>query len=445
MTQTVTATCLGLEPTFGFGDPVGGATPGHVEAMRRAGLGRCRAVFARGNAAQIDGDDRTWDGVMDAAMEGLVQEGFGDIWGAEAGGLTDADAVRAAAEAGFRLFTLDATAAVDTAVDALDEAEVDARFEAADMSLTGWVDAYMNQRIELPSGSQIDLDELTCRRVALKWGAYLTDINGLCESVRAVCGEYEQPFEIGITLDPGTGPATTIVEHYLVGDHLMREADLGEALVVVTPRLVPDAEPGLDWAPGFIPQPALDDDGNPDPDADPPEVPQALLDVEARFADHAAIAAALGPYKLGLHGASGKLSLLPSLGRATGGRCHIATAGGTYLEALRVAAIEEPDLFRRLIEAARAAAGDDATHLPAPADVADDALEATYLELWSDVEPGAGYTLPARRVLHETMATVLANGALATELRELCDEFPGTFRDVVADEFERHIRAVFGG
>ena len=32
-------TTLGLKPSFGFGDRLGLATPGHVEAMRRSGAG----------------------------------------------------------------------------------------------------------------------------------------------------------------------------------------------------------------------------------------------------------------------------------------------------------------------------------------------------------------------------------------------------------------------
>ena len=33
------ATTLGLTPSFGFGDRIGLATPGHIESMRRAGQG----------------------------------------------------------------------------------------------------------------------------------------------------------------------------------------------------------------------------------------------------------------------------------------------------------------------------------------------------------------------------------------------------------------------
>jgi hypothetical protein len=32
-------TTIGLEPSFGFGDRIGLATPGHVEAMKSAGHG----------------------------------------------------------------------------------------------------------------------------------------------------------------------------------------------------------------------------------------------------------------------------------------------------------------------------------------------------------------------------------------------------------------------
>ena len=74
---------------------------------------------------------------------------------------------------------------------------------------------------------------------------------------------------------------------------------------------------------------------------------------KAADADHAALAAMLGPYKLSLHSGSDKLSMYPSLARATKGMFHVKTAGTSYLEALRVVARHDCALFRRVIDFAR--------------------------------------------------------------------------------------------
>jgi hypothetical protein len=39
MPEKAACVTLGLSPSFGFGDRIGLATPGHVESMRRAGSG----------------------------------------------------------------------------------------------------------------------------------------------------------------------------------------------------------------------------------------------------------------------------------------------------------------------------------------------------------------------------------------------------------------------
>jgi hypothetical protein len=64
---------------------------------------------------------------------------------------------------------------------------------------------------------------------------------------------------------------------------------------------------------------------------------------------HAAIARHFGGYKLSLHTGSDKLRLYPGLARHTRTRVHVKTAGTSYLEALRVIAAREPQLFRRVL------------------------------------------------------------------------------------------------
>src|SRR5690606_19880714 len=67
----------------------------------------------------------------------------------------------------------------------------------------------------------------------------------------------------------------------------------------------------------------------------------------------ARIARALGPYKLSLHSGSDKFSVYAAIAEATGGLVHLKTAGTSYLEALRVAAVHAPELFRRALAIGR--------------------------------------------------------------------------------------------
>jgi hypothetical protein len=66
------------------------------------------------------------------------------------------------------------------------------------------------------------------------------------------------------------------------------------------------------------------------------------------FSLHAAIAKKIGGYKLSLHTGSDKFSVYPIFARKTEGLFHIKTAGTSWLEAVKVIAIREPQLYREI-------------------------------------------------------------------------------------------------
>ncbi len=66
---------------------------------------------------------------------------------------------------------------------------------------------------------------------------------------------------------------------------------------------------------------------------------------EKEFKIHADIAERFG-YKLSIHSGSDKFSVFPIIGRYTGGRVHVKTAGTNWLEAVRVIAENDPSLYR---------------------------------------------------------------------------------------------------
>ena len=176
---------------------------------------------------------------------------------------------------------------------------------------------------------------------------------------------------------------------------------------------------------------------------------------EKSLADHVAIMEQLGPYKLSLHSGSDKLSIYTSFARITKGRWHVKTAGTSYLEMLRVVARHDEKLFRELIDFGRAHYDvDKATYhvsatlggVPAPAVVKDaKSLERFYLELWSDVKPGAGFTQPGRQILHCTFGSTLTNPHLAGAIRKTLEAHPHTFTEILTEHFTKHLEALNKG
>src|SRR6188474_1454157 len=103
---------LGLAPSFGFGDSLGCATPGHVAALRASG-GGILPILAQQSIREMTRTNRTAEQVVNDAAAGANESGYTGPAGADADHLkTPADIDRTAA-AGFVFFTLDPSDFVD--------------------------------------------------------------------------------------------------------------------------------------------------------------------------------------------------------------------------------------------------------------------------------------------------------------------------------------------
>jgi hypothetical protein len=224
-----------------------------------------------------------------------------------------------------------------------------------------------------------------------------------------------------------TEQPTTLAEHYIIADQSLHS---GMKLTSLAPRFIGELEKGIDYI------------GD-------------VAALEKSLNDHAAIAAQLGPYKLSLHSGSDKLSMYTAFARATKGRFHVKTAGTSFLEALRVVAIHEPELFRRICEFARQRYDTDkATYhvhaalndVPSPGEIRDNKqLERTYLECWEDVPQGRGFTAPGRQILHCTFGSVLRHAEFGAAVRNCLAQHPDTYREVLAVHFGKHLDALQAG
>jgi hypothetical protein len=132
----------------------------------------------------------------------------------------------------------------------------------------------------------------------------------------------------------------------------------------------------------------------------------------------------------------------------------VKTAGTSYLEALRVVARHDEGLFRRIIDFARSRYDVDKATYHVSATVASapptegtsvQELEREYLELWSEVPKGKGFTKPGRQILHCTFGSVLCHAELGPALKELLREQQATYTEVLADHFVKHLEALREG
>lgn len=414
---------LGLAPSFGFGDRIGLATPGHVAAMKRS-AGAIEPIFPQQSIREMSRTQRTPLHVMNDAMRAARAAGWSGRIGADADHLKTPQDVDVTAAVGFTFFTIDPSAHVDQRADDYDEAKLRDKFAAA-RETAPWYDEYLGKSISLATGTQILLDEQALMRAAVKYGAAIVKAQELGDHIRAVHQRTGSDYEIELSVDETDQP-TTLAEHYIIADQCLRS---GMKLVSLAPRFIGELEKGVDYK------------GD-------------VVALEVSLEEHAAIAELLGPYKLSLHSGSDKISMYAALARATKGRFHVKTAGTSYLEALRVVAIHDETLFRQIVRFARSRYDvDKATyHVSATnAAVSDDEsldrdqLERVYLERWADVPKGLGFTEPGRQILHCTFGSTLTHPEYGPALRAVLESHPETYCEVLADHFSRHLEALRAG
>jgi hypothetical protein len=415
---------LGLAPSFGFGDRLGLATPGHVISLLNSCTG-ILPIFAQQSIREMARTNRQPTDVMSAAMAGVKEIGYLGPQGADADHLKTPEDVNRTAAAGFVFFTIDPSGDVDAAADDYSPAQVQEKFKAV-AGQTPWVEKYRGKKIALTTGTTINFDELTVQKAAVKYGKAIAMAVNLAKHIEKTAKSHKQPYEIELSVDETPQP-TTLAEHYIIAEQCVLA---GMKLVSLAPRFIGDFEKGVDYK-GDV---------------------KAL---SKSLADHAAIARLIGPYKLSLHSGSDKLSIYAALSRETKGLFHVKTAGTSYLEALRVVAIHDPKLFRTIIDFSRGRYDTDKATYHVSATVAgvkpqseindNKELEATYLGRWDRMPAGTGMSDPGRQILHCTFGSVVTHPEFGPALRNVLQSNKATYSEVLALHFGKHLEALKAG
>ena len=300
-------TPLGLLPSFGFGDRLGLATPGHIAAVRGS---KFSPVFAQQSVRENLRTGRSPQQVLEEARRAVEACGWQSAWGADADHLKSVDDLPPFVEAGYTFFTVDPGAQVDNAADSDSLARLQEK--APNAELDRLTDRYLHPAGQQPWG-EFDLENLL--RAEVKYGRAIRLAAGM---YRHLC-QMKDVFDFELSVDETDAP-TTPLEHFFIASELIQ---LGVRFTSLAPRFIGRFEKGVDYI-GDL---------------------QAL---ETELARHAAVMAHFGTYKLSLHSGSDKFSVYPLIARHWGERLHVKTAGTSYLEALRLLAEVEPALFERI-------------------------------------------------------------------------------------------------
>jgi len=353
---------LSFTPSFGFGDRLGFATPGHIAAVRAAG-GKFAPIFAQQSVRENARTGRTPQQVMDDAQRAIDAAQWDEPWGADADHLKTLEDIPPFVEAGYTFFTVDPGEYVENAADR-DPLEV-LKKKAANFSWDEISALYLDQSMDQLWGR---FEAGSLMRATVKYGRAIAYSASMFHRL----SQLKDMFDFEISVDETDSP-TTPLEHFYIASELTR---LGVRFTSLAPRFIGRFEKGVDYV------------GD-------------LNALDAELEKHAAVTTYFGTYKLSLHSGSDKFSVYPLVAKHWGEHIHVKTAGTSYLEALRVLASHEPDLFLKIYALGRERYEVDKLTYHVSASL--ESLPST-----SDL-PSLLNDFHAREMLHVTFGSAIAN------------------------------------
>lgn len=296
---------LGSIRTFGVGDRLGIATPGHLRVFEKYDA---VPVLAQQSIRELNLTDRTYADVLDCVTFAVFREDFQKGFGADGDHLKTDEEVEYALSNGYTMITLDCSEQIRNDVAAMTDEQVDEEYRP-----DAGLEALYCDKTFAVEDQQVTFGKQEFRRACLVYSAALDHAVHVYET--HIKGK---PVDFEISIDETMTP-TTPVQHYFVASELLRR---GVKFATVAPRFCGEFQKGIDYI-GDLKQ----------------------FEVEMRV--HAAIARKFG-YKLSIHSGSDKFSVFPIIGRLTQGNFHVKTAGTNWLEAMRVVAMVDPALYREV-------------------------------------------------------------------------------------------------
>jgi hypothetical protein len=318
------ASVQGNHNSIGMGDRIGLANAGHIRALKGFAF---RPILAQQSIRELTRTQRTPDEVEDAAIWAVIQEGWKEGFGSDADHLKSTEDIDLMVKYGFKMFTFDPGEHVQNDADSIDEKELDKKIAGLNWSgmnsdYKTLSESYLGKTIEISKDLIFKPEEIQLKRALVKYGNALAHIKMMNDYLCKTYPDYESEVEVSVD---ETDSVTTPFEHYFIANELNR---LGVKYVSLAPRFIGDFEKGIDF--------------------------KGDIDLfRQEYIKHLAITKFFGSYKISLHSGSDKFAVYKVIGSLKDAYTHVKTAGTSYLEALRVLAACEPQLFREILDFAR--------------------------------------------------------------------------------------------
>lgn len=393
---------LGLATSFGFGDRLGLATPGHIAAVQETDIA---PIFAQQSVRENARTGRTPQAVLDDAMWAIFELKWRNPWGADADHIKEISDLPPFIAAGYSFYTIDPGQYVDDSANK-DSVEVlkakvnDLPWDVLGITLDDLYQHYVVSPVQL-SGFVLEFNEEALLRAAAKYGRAIAHI----KTVSDYLVENVSGFDLEASVDETDTP-TSVQEHYFIASELRR---LYVSFVSLALRFIGSFEKGVDYV------------GD-------------ITEFDFLMEKHAAVIHSIGGYKLSIHTGSDKFSIYPSVAKHAHNLVHVKTAGTSYLEALRVIASVDKPFFREIIVfACSRYETDRATY-----HVSGSLKKVPSADALEDVDlPALFEQFDARQVLHVTYGSVLDE--YGPRLKEILKANQSLYNQFLQTHFKRHL------
>ncbi|MFH0796274.1 MAG: tagaturonate epimerase family protein [Candidatus Omnitrophota bacterium] len=298
--------------SFGFGDRLGLATPGHIKSL---GARPVFPVFAQQSVRENARTKRTPRDVVDDASWGCLQAGYIGPFGADADHLKEISQLKEAVSAGYSMFTIDLSDYIKNPAEMPPEEE--ARCLALIPNINEVEDFFQEKEYTIAGKSyRFSLPEI--RRLIVTFVPGLRFAIECCQILEASLPAFD--FEVSVD---ETKQTTTPLAHIFVVEYLRRNK---VPFTSLAPKFPGEFEKAIDYK------------GD-------------LAEFEEIFRRHTEICRFFGGYKMSIHSGSDKFAVYPII-RKISDAFHVKTAGTSWLQAVKTLALRTPSFYRRIHQCA---------------------------------------------------------------------------------------------
>ncbi len=305
----------GIKRSFGFGDRLGLATPGHIKAIEGRNI---FPIFPQQSIREMERTGRSMEIVLDDAMWGVFQSGYKKGYGADIDHVKEqADVIRAC-EHGYTMFTIDPSDHINDSVKDMSHEEITSTYESIPNT-----DFY--EKLYLGKIYKIGTDTYKMNKTELMKivSVYAEALKHIIDCFNIIKKKISTDFDFEVSVDETDTPTTLLAHIFIVEELRRNKVDF----INLALRFIGEFEKGIDY----------------------------IGDIEMfkkDFSAHTAICRHFGGYKLSIHSGSDKFSIYPIIAESTEGVFHIKTAGTNWLEAVRLISHKNPALYRRMHQVA---------------------------------------------------------------------------------------------